>query len=148
MKLNLTHYEKLKTLFMRHGSGSFEDALYCLLLRYHGFHGQGFQAALPVPVFRVLRERFGVCMEGFASPLNSYFSRFCAAYDADRMFGSIGSFFDWRPAEGSFEANPPFVDEIMEKAVIHCDTCLSSASSKSSALSLCMVFPHWPDATG
>merc|ERR1712129_92050 len=51
------------------------------------------------------------------------------------------------PLEGSFEVNPPFVDEIMDKAVQHCNGCLASASRSNKALSFCMVFPHWPEAS-
>ena len=58
----------------------------------------------------------GVNMECFASPLNSRYARFCSAFpDTDAAFGSRGSFFHFRPTHGSFQANPPFVPEVISR---------------------------------
>ena len=65
------------------------------------------QAVVPLAAFRVLEERLGVCFECFASPFNCRFPRFCSAFgDTDRPFGSVGSFFDFHPTQGSFEVRP------------------------------------------
>ena len=70
-------------------------------------------------MFAPLR-RFGVCHECFASPLNCYYPSFCSLFpDTDRFFGSYGSFFSFRPTSGSFQANPPFVEDVMEMMVRH-----------------------------
>ena len=66
----------------------------------------------------LVRRRRRVRREGFASPLNCRYSSFCSVFpDVDWVFGSVGSFFDdacFRPRTGSFEANPPFVAELMQ----------------------------------
>jgi hypothetical protein len=50
----------------------------------------------------------GVSVECFASPLNCHLPAFCSAFpDTDAAFGSLGSFFDFFPTEGSFQVNPP-----------------------------------------
>jgi hypothetical protein len=55
----------------------------------------------------------GVTMECFASPLNCRYAAFCSAFqDTDGAFGSVGSFFNFRPRTGAFQANPPFVPEV------------------------------------
>ena len=61
--------------------------------------------------FDALAARLGVTQECFASPLNCRFDRgHCSAFaDTDGGFGSCGSFLQFEPAEGSYEANPPFV---------------------------------------
>jgi phosphorylated CTD-interacting factor 1 len=42
----------------------------------------------------------GVEAEGFASPLNCRWLRYCSAFpDTDAPFGSLGSFFGFRPNE-------------------------------------------------
>lgn len=47
--------------------------------------------------------------ECFASPLNSCLVKYCSPFqDTDQWFGSLGSFFDYHPEQGSFEVNPPF----------------------------------------
>jgi hypothetical protein len=89
-------------------------AAFCCLARYHALQGGDakggrMQAALPAPVFELLRHELGVSLELFASPLNCRYDRFCSAFaDCDHAFGSLGSVFDFRPAEGVYEANPPF----------------------------------------
>eukprot|EP00951_Prasinocladus_malaysianus_P017748 scaffold140340_cov39-Prasinocladus_malaysianus.AAC.1 len=80
-------------------------------------------------------------MECFASPLNCYFGSFCSAFpDTDGVFGSVGSFFDFCPSGGSFEANPPFVPELMSAMARHMEALLQAASQ---ALSFVVVIPAW-----
>ena len=60
-------------------------------------------------VLDTLHVQFDTCMECFASPLNCRWPRFCSLFaDTDSPFGSLGSFFQFQPTQGSFEANPPF----------------------------------------
>ena len=67
------------------------------------------QAAAPPSCFEYLAKSFGATAECFGSPLNCHFTTFCSAYaDTDAVFGSRGSFFDFRPTSGCYEANPPF----------------------------------------
>ena len=74
----------------------------------------GLHAALPHKAFHLLHRKFHVSFECFASPFNCYFSQYCSAFpDIDCYFGSRGSFFDFKPKRGSFQANPPFSEEVM-----------------------------------
>ena len=74
----------------------------------------GLHAALPHKAFDLLNRKFRVTFECFASPFNCYFSQYCSAFpDIDCYFGSRGSFFEFRPKSGSFQANPPFSEEVM-----------------------------------
>ena len=67
----------------------------------------GHHTALHGAVFDVLRDTLGVEAECFASPLNCRWPSFCSGHaDADRPFGSLGSFFRFFPIEGAFECNP------------------------------------------
>ena len=95
------------------------------------------QAAIPTGVFKVMEQEFQVSHECFASPFNHTLPSFGSAfYDTDRFFGSRGSFFSAvnpsvegaaasgaaQPGShihqlmqgGSFQANPPFVEESMQ----------------------------------
>ena len=85
LRVNATHFEKLRELFKRaraaraHDGGDDDDvddeeddeesevafhrALFCLLLRHKALRGGGFQAAIGAPVFAALREAFGVRFE-------------------------------------------------------------------------------------
>ena len=55
---------------------------------------------------------------GHAVTTSHRFNRFCSAFkDTDSPFGSVGTFLDFKPTTGNFEANPPFVPELMEAMV-------------------------------
>jgi len=87
-----------------------------------------YQAAIPSKAMEVLREHFGVRHECFASPLNRYFDSFCSLFqDTDQFFGSVGSFYDFRPDMGSFQCNPPFDQQSLVSAFAHVYDLLSTA---------------------
>lgn len=162
LKLNHQHYRKLRTMFYRslvhHSKASstssstdltsqqevaFHRALFCVLARYHTQGGHGFQAACTEHVFDVLYSRFGVNLECFASPLNCRYSAFCSAFsDTDTCFGSLGSFFQFMPSCGSFQANPPFEASIMEDMARHIDKVFSKAAGP---LSFVVIVPGWTE---
>jgi hypothetical protein len=147
------HYYKLSNLWDLQGgngkgaeSGKDED-IFCLLQRYESLSGAspGFQMALPEDVFDVLQKHWEVSHECFASPLNCYFPSYCSMFlDTDGCFGSKGSFFDFRPKEGSFEANPPFLEDTMTDNVRH---ILDLLAASALPLSFVVVVPGWDDDT-
>lgn len=113
---------KLYTLYGNPKGDGFDVALAALLLRYDPFGGGSYQCSLPALVFDVLKSEFGVFLECFASPLNAHFPRYCSAFeDTDFAFGSLGSFFAFRPTEGSFESHPPPVPDVVDQMVAHMD---------------------------
>ena len=120
--------------------------LYCVLARYHALLGHGFQAALGGRAFEVLLRRLEVRFECFASPLNCRYSSFCSVFpDVDWVFGSVGSFFDdasFRPRTGSFEANPPFVAELMQAMARRIDELLGASDEP---LSFTVIVPGWTE---
>jgi Phosphorylated CTD interacting factor 1 WW domain len=123
----------------------FEEDLFSLLARYSVLEGYGWQAAVAQPVLAAMHKHFGVSVECFSSPLNSYMPTFCSLFpDTDAHFGSLGSFFDFYPLEGSFEANPPFVMPLMIKMVKHMEQLLGAATGP---MSFAVVVPAWEDDT-
>ena len=150
VELSKEHYDKLAALHAANAhlsGGSLRSRALCLLLRYDTLGAHGFQCALPPGAFDVLHARLGVSFECFASPLNARHPRFCSAFgsngDVDSFFGSAGSFFDFSPTEGSFEANPPFVPEVMHAAVKRSEDLLAAAEAAAAALSFAFVVPTW-----
>ncbi len=112
------HMTKLRERYLKATHGridGFPKALWHLLTQYESIAGLGYQAAIPSKCFEVLGRRFGVHHECFASPLNHTLPSYGSAFpNTDRIFGSEGDFFDLDLSiGGSFEANPPFVEEIM-----------------------------------
>lgn len=68
-------------------------------------------------------------------------SRFCSAFpEVDLPFGSLGSFFDYHPVQGSFEVNPPFIEEIIAKAHVHMEKLLKDSKGP---LMFIVIVPRW-----
>lgn len=153
-RLNTAHFRKLEQLYQLNCRDdprmeNFLSRVWCLLKRYQTFFGtgqnEGFgqQGALPVPVFECLSRVFGVPFECFASPLNCYFRQYCSAFpDTDGFFGSRGLLLDFHPFAGSFEANPPFSEELMDAMVDHFESLLSESGEP---LSFIVFLPDWKD---
>ncbi|XP_070600412.1 mRNA (2'-O-methyladenosine-N(6)-)-methyltransferase [Erythrolamprus reginae] len=131
------------------GFEHFLPRVWCLLRRYQMmfgvglYEGTGLQGALPVHVFEALHKLFGVSFECFASPLNCYFKQYCSAFpDTDGYFGSRGPCLDFFPISGSFQANPPFCEELMDVMVTHFEKLLEASSEP---LSFIVFIPEWRD---
>nr|CAG4635992.1 EOG090X02BU [Eubosmina coregoni] len=153
VRINNLHFQKLEQLYRYN---CFEDRkfewflprVWCLLKRYQSFmgiqtsnEGQSTQGALPLTVFEALYKHFGVTFECFASPLNCYFRQFASAFpDTDGYFGSRGPILEFKPVSGSFEANPPFCEELMDSMVTHFERLLSDSSEP---LSFVVFIPEW-----
>eukprot|EP00961_Rhodomonas_salina_P223520 3022460-Rhodomonas_salina.1 len=153
LRISREHFKKLSILFQRNSTSSKEEqqqqeqqlheAIFCLLARYEALAGHGYQAALCGDGFDVLLDKFRCVAECFASPLNCRYSRFCSAFpDVDGPFGSWGSFFadSFQPTQGAFEANPPFVPEIMLAMASKMELLLASAEGP---LTFVVIVPAW-----
>jgi hypothetical protein len=122
LKLNVSKHSENEIIF-------FND-LYCLLVRYQTLSGHGYQAAVSEHVFDIMKQYLHVSVECFASPLNCNLPLYYSLFpDTDAVFGSLGSFFDMFPSEGSFQANPPFIPHVMNKMVIHIHALLGLYAS-------------------
>jgi phosphorylated CTD-interacting factor 1 len=157
LQLQHRHWDKLCTLYGRQYADHelLLPRVWSMLRRYqtvfgtregvnNGGEGSGFQAAIPVPLFRALQSTLHVGLECFASPLNCYLPTYCSAFvDTDRFFGSLGSFFHLELREGSCEANPPFNEEVMDAMAARIEYLL--AHPQAGALSFAVVIPAWSD---
>lgn len=162
LAINTTHLQKLEHLY-RHSC--FDDKkfelfiarVWVMLKRYATFLGvnpslstsnadcQDTQASLPVTVFECLQRMFGVSFECFASPLNCYFKQYCSAFaDYDSYFGSRGPFLQLKAVSGSFEAHPPYSEELMESAVDHMERLLNDSPEP---LSFIVFMPDYREPT-
>ena len=98
-------------------------------------------------MFDALLRHFDAAFECFASPLNCRYGRYCSAFpDTDRCFGALGSFFDFHPTRGSYQANPPFVPTIISSMSAHMGQLL--ASPEAEALCFVVIVPAWEHSAG
>lgn len=145
--------EKLNELYLIHSGTEdpelelFPAAVYCMLRRYYtltdGTAGASFESACPRPLLHTLHDEWDVCFEAFASPLNTFFRNFTSPFpDTDSAFGSMGSFFQLVPRQGSFVVHPARVQEVADRTAAHVNAILSA---QPGALSFVIIAPDWSD---
>lgn len=142
--------KKKESLQRRYQGTSFDRDLASVLLRYSNvmqpekgavYEGVNLHAAVPLPVFSMLQREMRVTTECFASPLNATLGSYMSAFpDVDAPFGSIGSFFTYDFREGgSYEANPPYTDDMIDAMITRMDTLLA----QEVPLSFVIIVPNW-----
>lgn len=102
-----------------------EENLICLIERYNFLpNSPNYFWSIPPETYKILSERnddFVEVIEGFASPFNNNIDVYCSLYKSDKVFGSIGNFFDNILTRGNDDENlkrrwiinPPFTNNIM-----------------------------------
>jgi phosphorylated CTD-interacting factor 1 len=140
-------YAKLSSLYIGEPE-LLNERIFKLWCRYESLAAPGYQAAIPMDMFNLLKRELKVNHELFASPFNCNAElTYTSAYpDTDSFFGSKGNFFREYPKlfahGGSFEANPPFLEEHMTVLTLIIEEALKSAVP----LSFVVVYPAWEDA--
>lgn len=134
------HLQKLRYLYRGDAEAGFVDSAFCCLLRYQSVLQRGFQGACTAEVFAALKELFDARFECFASPLNCRYRSMCSAFpDTDAAFGSLGSFFALNPQSGSFQLNPPFLDDIITAMASRLEVLLAAADARKSVLTFLVI---------
>jgi phosphorylated CTD-interacting factor 1 len=146
------HYQHLEEMYMKHAKDiekkDFLRRLFCVLMRYTTLGGPMYQCSCTGKAFTVMSREFGVKYECFASPFNHNADTYWSAFpDTDCFFGSKGNFFtnvDFLKEEGgSFYANPPFVEEVMERM----EKQIKKMLQWKKPVSFVVVIPYWPDTS-
>ncbi|KAJ9445822.1 hypothetical protein DIPPA_35227 [Diplonema papillatum] len=128
------------------GADAFVLHSLAVLLRYKYLTGNlsGLQDAVPPSVMDCLVRHLHVEAECFASPLNARLPMYCSMSPrTDGVFGSLGSFFDCEFRSGSFEANPPFTEKVMDLMQQRMVRLLSHEDA--GPLSFALVVPEWKE---
>jgi phosphorylated CTD-interacting factor 1 len=151
VQVDVAQWDKLRDAYrramrrQREAAAPDQDALtpqqlntrvYDVLLRYETLaqFDQGTQGTLPAPAFECLRDDWGVGHECFASPLNVTLGSFNSLFPGvDGCFGSLGSFYDWFPDGGAFEANPPFDSDSVAACFQHVNAVMRRAAEAAAA---------------
>ncbi|HLX54407.1 MAG TPA: hypothetical protein VKR58_10720, partial [Aquella sp.] len=144
-KISFNYFNKLKTLYVGKPD-DFTKHLFNLINRYQTLFAPGYHASVPEKVFGVLLRELQLEHEIFASPFNNTLSNYTSAYpDTDKIFGSKGNFFevysDLFSAGGSFEANPPFLEEHMAALALIIEENLA----REIPFSFVVIVPAWYD---
>lgn len=125
------------------------EEIVVMVLRYCCLLPRGQQWSVPTNIYRFFIEKYGVTIEGFASPINSQIIaidrnlHFCSIfYDVDRPFGSLGSFFDQDFNNKRVIINPPYIEPLLQNLALFLEINLQKYESF-----LGIVYsPRWDDA--
>jgi len=156
--LKVETYNKLKRLYLINGvnqeDDKFHERVFALWCRYESLAAPGYQAAIPQAMFDLLANELQVNHELYASPFNcNERNSYTSAYpDIDKFFGSQGNIYGEYPRlfekGGSFEANPPFLEEHMAALSLIIQNSLESTGTREVPLSFVVIYPAWEDAIG
>jgi len=148
-KIYKTHFDVLERSYRKQttsddpGASHFLTRLFVLLCRHEllGDVKHRCQATIPTIVQNVMTAQFGIAHECFASPLSNSRASFNTFLFTDvcKFFGSLGSFFDFFPIEGSYLVNPPFVGPSLKQMFDHIFRLLQHSNNDKSALSFLVV---------
>ena len=149
LEINTSFYNSLSESYLRNPDNVINlmnSRIFNLTCRYQTLVGSGYHAGIPEDTFYVLTKYLKVSHEIFSSPFNHILDNYTSAYpDTDQYFGSKGNFFNIYPdllsKGGSFEANPPFLEEYMCTFAL----IIINYLSKDIALSFFVIFPAWTD---
>lgn len=127
------------------------EVLGTMIMRYACLLIGGQQWAVPLELYQFIVERYGVTIEGFASPINSqilYINtslNYCSLFlDTDQPYGSLGDFFSVDFLGKSVYVNPPYVFDIMNRVSQKVIQICSNAGM--SFVRFFITVPEWTDA--
>lgn len=130
--INIHQLNRLKSIYI---GDDFENDKNKLISLYELMGINSIHLSVP-PVFDGI--------ELFGSPLNTH-NNYCSAFEFEKKFGSLGSFFDFNIAKSDvklFVANPPFDEQIMVKMAEHLETQLDAAPSDK-PVTIIITIPVW-----
>lgn len=118
----------------------FYDYLLCCLIRYVTLGSGANQFAVDLNYKKILRRKFNLNFECFASVFNHYYDNYCSMfYDIEKYFGSSGSFMCLQIKQGFYMANPPYDDNLLTKMYIKIKSSLDSKLP----VAFIMSIPQW-----
>uniref|UniRef100_A0A6C0H738 PCIF1 WW domain-containing protein n=1 Tax=viral metagenome TaxID=1070528 RepID=A0A6C0H738_9ZZZZ len=118
------------------------EYIYILFNRYFIFSNGNNQASILPSFKKLLKEHFNIKIELFGSPLNTSNNMFGSYfYDIDKVFGSIGNYFQINIKKGYYELNPPFDVCLMKNMFDKSLNELINAETNKEALLFCFIIP-------
>jgi hypothetical protein len=164
-KGNIYHMFQLNETYIKHNDLKFQKLvhsyqgdpkqmnfyLFEVGFNYYILDGHSLQWCIPPKVFNVLNQSLGIQTELFAGPMNAILPMYCSLFYADRQFGALDNFFNLDPnqvLEGSFEVNPPFIENIFIKSSAMVVNFLNNSQAQGKDLLFVYVMPDWLDSKG
>ena len=132
-------YEKLLLIYSG-PENKIDDYIWAILYRYQLLGSNNHQLAVLPTIMNQMNNDYNLNFECFASVINNHFNHYCSVYyDLEKHFGSVGSFFNIIPLQGTFGFNPPYQKDIINKGVQKLFTFLNN----SEKLTFIITIPIW-----
>jgi hypothetical protein len=133
-------YNKLSTNYTG-PKNKVDDYLWAIIFRYQLLGSNNHQLAVLPNVMKQMKNDYNLNFECFASSINSTFKQYCSIYwDLEKHFGSVGSFFNIIPSQGTFGFNPPYQKDIINKGIHKLFNFLEQATDN---LTFIITVPIW-----
>jgi hypothetical protein len=118
-----------------------DDYLWAIIFRYQLLGSNNHQLAVLPNIMKQMQNDYNLNFECFASSINSTFKQYCSIYwDLEKHFGSVGSFFNIIPSQGTFGFNPPYQKDIIDKGINKLLIFLEQATNN---LTFIITIPIW-----
>lgn len=150
IKHNDIKYRKLVSLYTGHPD-CFNFAMFEVGFNYYILDGHSLQWCIPPKMFEILTTKLGVKTELFAAPINVNLPMYCSLFYVDQLFGAMDNFFNLlikQILEGTFEVNPPFIEDIFIKSSEIVLGFLKQSQEAGKDLMFVYVMPDWLDSKG
>jgi len=147
--LNLKRYSQLIKNYDR----PYPYDMVRMLLRYAIFDMSNQQWSIGKNLYDDISETFNISFEMFASPLNFNMNMYCSIFlDTDRMFGSLGSFYNLTVEKmlnqniKGVVFNPPYLPLLMTNCTKKCINILDEMAKLNVDFTIVSFLPNWSDA--
>ena len=149
IKFNINLYNKLLKIYNINTGKDinfkpdkvFDKLCFCIASRYYTLESYNQQLAVVGSFYEILRQKFNIDFELFASPFNHYYNNYCSLYsDIEEIFNSKGQFNHINLEKGFYVANPPFDNYIMENMS---NKLINFLDNSNEELGFVITIPAW-----
>jgi hypothetical protein len=157
---NIIHYIKLpyhifshliklynNTIYNEYNNDTIKDNIvieyiYMIFIRYNSISNGNNQSSILPSFKKLIKDKLNIKIELFGSALNTSMYKFGSVfYDIEKVFGSIGNYFDTNIIKGYYEINPIFDKCLIDNIFIKCDSELTNAENNKYGLLFLLILP-------
>ena len=118
------------------------EHIYIIFIRYNSISNGNNQSSILPSFKKLIKNNLNIKIELFGSALNTSMYKFGSIfYDIEKVFGSIGNYFDTNIIIGYYEINPIFDKCLIDNIFIKCNNELHNAEKNKYGLLFLLILP-------
>jgi len=118
------------------------EHIYIIFIRYNSISNGNNQSSILPSFKKLIKNNLNIKIELFGSVLNTSMYKFGSIfYDIEKVFGSIGNYFDTNIIKGYYEINPIFDKCLIDNIFIKCNNELNNAEKNEYGLLFLLILP-------